>query len=326
MTALKKRQDELANALIDEYPTAGALTLAKRLYRDHPEYFTSVEMARQYIRYRKGTYGVRNRRIMANLNRVKDLDKVLADRFALPEPSVMKRDPYIIPKFNDKQLIFGDTHFPFQNNFAIYEAIEYGIKKSVNCIVLNGDMVDLYQDSRYTKDGRKPNLEYELDMFYQFLIDLKATFPNALIIWKFGNHEERYDTYWKNNAPLHYAMGTEALDDYIPCRELGIVVVKDKRRIESGNLVILHGHEYGSGAGNVNPARAMSLKSHSNMLVNHFHRSSMHKVSDFGIVTRYFSLGSMCMPQDYSPYGQQDNSFGYLRVVDGVTYVENREI
>jgi len=316
-----------AKALLEEYPTAGSLTLAKRLHRDYPEHFETVETARMLLRYYRGAIGVRARKQITDLTHVKDIEKTLRDKFDLPESAVSKRNPYIIPKFNDRILVLGDCHFPYQNNKGILAAIEYGIQKDVNCIILNGDMVDLYQISRYSKDGRKPNVEYELEMYWQFLIDLRETFPNALIIWKFGNHEERYDNYMKNNAPLLDMIATESLEDYYTLGYVNVIVVKDKRRIVCGDLNILHGHEFTGGAGSVNPARAMFLKARANVLVNHFHRSSSHKGNDLnGKQIHTFSLGGMCSPQDYLPYGDHDCSFAYLRVVKGVTFVNNREV
>jgi len=322
-----QEQGRLAKKLIEEYPTAGKLTLAKRLYRDFPQVYSSVEAARTVIRYHKGEQGEQSRRSIIDLSHVDDLDKVLADKFALPEPAVMDREPYILPKANTKGIVMGDIHFPYQNNKAIYEAIEYGVKKSISYFIINGDAIDNYHSSRFTKDPKKPDLDYELEMFWQFLIDLRDVFPNAKIIWKFGNHEERYDTYWKQYAPLLYAPGSEKLDDYLPLGDLNVEVVKDKRRITVGDLNILHGHEYTGGAGQVNPARGMFLKARCNTLVNHFHRSSSHKGrTTNGDIIRCYSLGSMCAPQDYSPYGDQDCSFGYLHTVEGVTYVNNREV
>ena len=325
MSATKK-QSELAKQLLTEYPTAGSLTLAKRLHLDFPEHFNTIEHARSTIRFYRGQHGKENRRTIQDLTHVKDLEKVLADRFALPEPAVMAREPYVMPKVNARGIVFGDAHFPYQKNDGLISAIEYGLKKDIQYIIMNGDMMDVYQDSRFVKDGRKPNLDYELDLFYQFLLDLRATFPKQLIIWKFGNHEERYDTYWKTAAPLHYSYAT-GLEDAVLTPELNITVVKDKRRIVVGDLNILHGHEYPGGSGQVNPARGMFLRARCNVLVNHFHRSSSHKGSTVnGDIIRTYSLGSMCAPQDYSPYGDQDCSFGYLHTVDGVTFVNNREV
>ena len=48
----------LAQSLMEEYPTAGSLTLAKRLHRDHPEHFETVEAARLVIRYHRGSLGM----------------------------------------------------------------------------------------------------------------------------------------------------------------------------------------------------------------------------------------------------------------------------
>lgn len=317
---------ELAKALLAEFPTAGSLTLAKRLAKDYPEHFETVEAARALLRDYKGEMGGKARRMLADASFVKDKEKYLRDKFALPEPAVKSYEPYIVPKNVKKIIIFGDLHFPYQDNKTIYSAIEYGLRKNVDCIILNGDCLDMYQDSRFTKDSRKPSIDYEIELFYQFLIDLRETFPNKLIIWKFGNHEERYDTYWKTSAPNHYSHAG-SLDEAVLTPELNIIVVKDKRRIVAGDLNILHGHEYGSGAGSVNPARAMFLKARVNTLVNHFHRSSSHRGLDLnGNVTRVWSLGSSCARQDYSPYGDQDNSFGYLEIVNGKTFVTVREV
>lgn len=318
---------EIACNLIDEYPTAGSLTLAKRLHRDHPEWFETVEHARSIIRIVRGVHGVKSRKELVDLSRVKDINGVLHDKFSLPEPAVNKLEPYILPKVNDKIIIFGDCHFPYQHNEGILKAIEYGLYKGVNTIILNGDMVDMYQISRFTKDGRKPNIEYELEMYWEFLINLRDTFPNALIIWKFGNHEQRWDTYLKINAPLLFDIDTNGLENYYPLDALNIKVIADKRRIIAGDLNILHGHEFGGGVGNVNPARTMSLKAKANTLVNHFHRSSSHKEVDVnGNVSRYYSLGAMCSRQEYMPYGNQDCSFGYIVVINGKSWVQNREI
>lgn len=321
------KKAELAKALIDEYPTAVSLTLAKRLHKDNPEYFETVENARSIIRTIRGACGTFNRRHTKDLSRAKDIDLVLRDKFNLPQPAFTERPLYILPKFNDKIIAFGDAHFPYQNNKGLYTAIEYGIKKEVNTIILNGDMIDNYQISRYAKDGRKPSIEYDLELFYEFLINLRSVFPNALIIWKFGNHEERWDAYLKINAPLLYMIGTHDLEDHIPVNELNIIVVKDKRIIKACDLNIIHGHEYNGGSGNVNPARAMFLKARANTMCNHFHRSSAHKGNTLnGEQIRTYSLGAMCAVQDYSPYGEQDCSFGYIVIENGKAWVQNREV
>ena len=321
------QQSNLVKQILTEYPTCGSLTLAKRLHRDHADVFPSVEHARMVVRYYRGEHGAAGRKKLTDATHVKDMDKYLRDKFALPEGAVMRREPYVLPKVNDKIIVFGDCHFPYQNNEGIYAALEYGAKKSVNCFILNGDMLDMYMVSRFSKDGRKPQVDYEIELYYEFLLNLRSAFPDALIVWKYGNHEERWDYYMKAMAPMLYMTGTDTLEDTMPLGDLNVIVVKDKRRILAGDLNVMHGHEFGGGSGTVNPARTMSLKSKANTLVNHFHRSSSHKERDLnGAMTRYYSLGSMCKPQDYAPYGNQDCSFGWLRVINGVCYVQDREV
>jgi predicted phosphodiesterase len=325
--SLTREIDSVIRSLLEEYPTAGSLTLAKRLFKDYPHLFENTEDARSKIRYRRGASGKVLRRLLANNTHVTDKEKYMKELMSLPESAATKRPPYLLPKTSRKIMVFGDAHFPYQNNNGIYTALDYAKYKGCDTIILNGDMIDLYQISRFLKDNRKPHIEYELELYYQFLIDLRKAFPTELIIWKFGNHEERYDAYLKLNAPAMYMIATDTLEDHIPVRELGIEIVKEKRRIVCGDIDIIHGHEYPGGFGGVNPARALFLKAKTNILCNHFHRSSSHKGNDIrGNQIRAYSLGAMCSQQDYMPYGDQDCSFGYLVIENGVTWVQNREV
>ena len=56
---------------LDKYPESGSLTIARILYRDYPEYFISVENARDLIRYRRGAHGKERLRILKDKRYVK---------------------------------------------------------------------------------------------------------------------------------------------------------------------------------------------------------------------------------------------------------------
>jgi hypothetical protein len=42
---------------LDRFPDSGSLTLAKKIYKEHPELFTSVENVRNIIRFYRGSHG-----------------------------------------------------------------------------------------------------------------------------------------------------------------------------------------------------------------------------------------------------------------------------
>lgn len=58
-------------------------------------------------------------------------------------------------------------------------------------IILNGDVLDLYEFSRFTKDPRKVNIMAGLNWAHKFLEDLREASPDSEIHWIEGNHENR---------------------------------------------------------------------------------------------------------------------------------------
>lgn len=60
-----------------------------------------------------------------------------------------------------------------------------------NKIVLNGDILDLYEFSKYTKDPRKIDIMSAINWAHEFLRDLREASPDSEIHWVEGNHENR---------------------------------------------------------------------------------------------------------------------------------------
>lgn len=58
-------------------------------------------------------------------------------------------------------------------------------------IILNGDVLDLYEFSRYTKDPRKVDIMSGINWAHKFLEDLREASPDSEIHWVEGNHENR---------------------------------------------------------------------------------------------------------------------------------------
>lgn len=58
-------------------------------------------------------------------------------------------------------------------------------------IVLAGDVMDMYEFSRYTKDPRKLDIMGAIAWVHAFLEELREASPDSEIIWIEGNHENR---------------------------------------------------------------------------------------------------------------------------------------
>lgn len=89
---------------------------------------------------------------------------------------------------NGTVVIASDIHIPFQDDAAVRSFVKYCKEKQPEVVVLNGDVLDMFMLSRFTKgEGRNP-LE-EMMMCQGFLDSLRKAVPSADIYYVIGNHE-----------------------------------------------------------------------------------------------------------------------------------------
>lgn len=86
---------------------------------------------------------------------------------------------------------------PFYRRLFVQTALRVQPQK----IVLAGDIFDLYEFSKYTKDARKVNIISAIEWVHKFLEDLRAASPNSEIVLVSGNHENRLLRYLSEQAP-----------------------------------------------------------------------------------------------------------------------------
>lgn len=87
-----------------------------------------------------------------------------------------------------KILVCSDIHIPFQDDKAVNAFLKYCKKVQPAKIVLNGDIMDFFRLSRFTKgEGRNPL--QEITMCRKFLKSLKELCPSSEIYYVIGNHE-----------------------------------------------------------------------------------------------------------------------------------------
>lgn len=99
-----------------------------------------------------------------------------------------------------KVLVCSDVHIPFQDDDAVSAFIAYSKKSKPDMIVLNGDILDMFMLSRFTKgEGRNPY--EEIQMCRRFLELIRDNNPDAQIIYVIGNHEMRLERYVLTKAP-----------------------------------------------------------------------------------------------------------------------------
>ena len=316
---MKFTKQGVVEEIILKFPNTPNMTLAKKIVKDHPKLFSNLELARTTIRNAKGLSGKVNNQRFEKSDFKLAFEKLKKD---LPKGETDLIEPYKLPKSIRRVLILSDIHFPYQDDNALFKALEYGHEKDVDCIYLNGDTMDAYQLSRHEKDPRKRSFSYELDCVRTFLRGLREMFPNALICYKIGNHDARYEKFIIQAAPHLLDIEAVQLSELLEFPKLRIVEIKSMQWTYAGKLPILHGHELPVKSGGVNPARTVQLKLNKQAVIGHFHRETKANGKQFG-EQQYttYSLGCLCdLFPNYMPINEWGHGFGYLELEPNGNY------
>ena len=249
-------------------------------------------------------------------------------KWNVPDSLYQEYEQEILPTSLNNILILSDMHIPFYCRRSIQAAIKHGEERGINCIILNGDIIDFYGLSRFVKDKKLRSVKRELDMAKEFLGYLREKFPNVEIYFKTGNHEDRWKHYLWNNADDISDLKELELETVLRIKEKRIKFIDDKRPIKAGKLFILHGHElFLSGA--VNVARTIRLKTNENTLFGHFHKTQDDFTTTLSNKTiGSFSTGALCgLHPLYMPINNWNNGFARIEIIqDGNFCVHNKKI
>jgi len=295
---------------LDRFPKIPDLTLAKKMYKENPTVFKHIEAARDSVRrLKKGKLNGRGKPSLITKYQVPKTHDT--NPFKLPESYSNDFSPYIISQ--SKTLLIGDLHFPYQHNEAITLALQYGLEREANCILINGDLLDFATISRHEKDWRQRSVGQEFEAVKTFLFALRKAFPKAKIVFKHGNHDERWEKWLFIKAPELFDCTDFQLEVLLKLGELQIETVKDKRPIKIGKLNVLHGHELPGGSGGVNPARATFMKTMEDTAVGHFHKTTDNTETTMsGETISVRSIGCLCgLNPHYMPINKWNYGFAF---------------
>ena len=299
------------------------LKLARIMYRDNKAMFTDVEDARVILRYIEGKRGDAERKML----KIKKMPDRPRNPYSLPDSDETTYEPYrIIAK---RVLVLSDIHIPYHSVDALTACLDYAKGEKPDAVVLNGDTIDFFQLSRFTKDPAKRSFASELTAFKQFFQVLRQVFPQSSIYFKLGNHEERYQHYlWMKAGELD-GVDEFKLEEIIRARAEGIEMIADKRIIKLGDLNVIHGHEFGQSIFSpVNIARGLFLRGKVSALQGHHHMTSEHTETDMNRnITTTFSVGCLCeLFPSYLPINRWNHGFAICDVDGDKFHVRNYRI
>lgn len=312
---------ERAREIIKRFPHTSKKELGKLLVKENPMLFKDSEDARMAVRLVTGASGRPENNPTAKAIQSKDYIGTI------PEGIKNDYEPYVLK--GKKIGIISDTHLPYHDLPSIKMALNHFRKIGIDSLVLDGDIIDCYQLSRWERDPNNRSFSEEVKMLNAFLDDLQKNFPKVKIVYKLGNHEERYEHFLLQKAPELFNLEVLSWDSLVKGKERGIDIVKNKRIIKAGGLGIIHGHEFGHSFFNpVNPARGLFLRAKTNVIAGDSHQTSEHIESDMnGKINGAWSIGCLCdLHPKYRPLNKHNTGFGDVEV-DGKDFeVNNHKI
>lgn len=298
---------DIVLAHLEEYPDVNSLTLAKIICIKHPDLV--VEKVRSSIRYYRGNKGTKNR----NDIKIRQFMRANDGNYNIKAVNISTQD-FIFP--HKKPLIVSDIHLPYHDINAIEIALERAYKDNVDSIYLNGDILDFYQVSRFTKEGGSMSIKEERDMFFEFIGWINENF-DVPIYFKAGNHEERLAKYINEKAPDLAQLPELSLSGFLKLDELDIQFVDGRQKAMMGKLIVVHGHEFGESIFSpVNPARGLFLRAKSTTLAGHNHQTSEHHENNLkNDSMACFSTGCLCqLTPNYRPFAYTKWNHGFAIV------------
>lgn len=250
-------------------------------------------------------------------------------RFEMPASKAEPWTPHVLEVVG-RVGILSDIHVPYHDETALRAAVDQLRGDTIDALVLNGDIADFYTISRYIKDPRKRNFKAEITATREMLGWIRGQFPEIPVVFKCGNHEERWKHWLWQHAPEISDEPEMGLHSWLHLERHGMTLVEDQRPIMLGKLPVLHGHEKGKGISSpVNQARGAFLRLHHTVLEGHGHRTSGHCEPDmWGSEVFCWSTGCLCdLRPEYARINKWNHGFAIVEVHKGGEFdVENLRI
>lgn len=284
---------------IKKYPMAMKLTLAKMIVAENPGVFKSVEHVRDMIRYYYNQHGTKARR----RKKIFDAD----DSFMGQIHETESNKPTVRKFKSGKALIIGDIH-GHKHHEMLRDMFLFAKGEGVNIVYLNGDISDNESCSRWPQLKRSTPLQEEVELLQELLADISDLFPEAVKVYKKGNHEIWFDKeLWKNPGLMSNEVISERLkfEDVVEAGKFGFEVLQQRDTAEFGKLLVTHGHE--AKKGGIYIAKAMLEYYKRDVCFNHFHRIDFAQFDVFGGNTiKSYGLPCACqLEADYTGINNQ---------------------
>jgi predicted phosphodiesterase len=305
--------------LLKQFPKVSKAAIARKAVDLYPTLF-EFENARTMVRAITGANGVKNNSI----------NPAKYEAPELPPSRASERKFFRVERKNI--LWLSDIHIPNQNNEALNLAVNYGLEKNVDCIILGGDIMDNTPFTAHDAPPPSPNdVRDFFEMTQTFLNWLRSKFPKAHIIWIEGNHDNWLMRWLMKKAPILFNDPYYHLPQRLNLKKYNVDFLEQHIIVKMGKLYGSHGHTIVKGVfAPVNAARGAFVKTKSNYIIGHVHSTSHHGESNIKEdAIGCWSVGCLCeLSPSYDPHNTKHN-LGFARIIvedNGDFTVENKRI
>lgn len=282
-----------------------SLTLAKIIYQENPLHFTGVDHARTSIRGLRGQMGDSNRNDLKDKRFTKPAGSLAP--FKIPTPEGKDYEPIILDKKFNNLGVMSDFHIPNHRDTPISLAVDKLQKSNINCLVLNGDILDNTPFSRH--DGEKPeakDVKAWFDKTEVMFEWLQHQFQGVKLIWTEGNHDFWYRRWMVAHAHQLSKDPYFSLQERLNISEYGIRFIPQTTFLKAGKLNIMHGHQLSGKFGvGENPAKVVYNKAKKSVMIGHVHTLDKYTAKNLdGEFSTTYTTGCLCtLTPDYQPIG-----------------------
>lgn len=228
----------------------------------------------------------------------------------------MKRAKNVIDietKLDNGLVIVGsDIHIPFQDDRAVRAFVKHCKEKQPEVVVLNGDVLDMFMLSKFTKgEGRNP-LE-EITMCQGLFESLRKAVPNSDIYYVIGNHENRLEKYVLSKAPELASL----IEDVFSIIKVEDFKIRGCASVTfNGNFVCKHGTLLGNKSG-LSAIKEME-NAYMSGATGHTHRLCKYIARKAGRKFVWIETGCLCdMNPEYMILPNWQQGFTELTFKDG---------
>lgn len=321
---------EIAREYRDKYgPNMPTHQLARVMYQQCPAAFNNFESARYALRYIEGKTGNKDKKSVTSTSYYMENKRPL-NPYKLPRSYAAVRKPFVLPKTITSILLLSDIHIPYHDIKAVTAAMDYGKENQVDCVFINGDLIDFHRISRHETDPRKRSTKEEFEATDEFLQKLRDEFPEMPIYWLKGNHCNRWEKYLQLKAPEIWDDSYFLLEERLGLNQKKITMINDNRLVMAGKLLITHGHLLVK-SGGIKPAKRAFEKAGQSVIMGHLHTRDYYRKNNAirtGMGEAWIT-GCLCeQSPDYNPINDGQHGFAHVKIVnkEGDFIVYNYEV